>query len=232
VDGCVDPHGRNGLAVPIEFGIEIPFSKRPARAVSDPGLIDAHGHVAAFGELMQDSAVRLRSTQRFIERPWSHSFDQKENRMSACGAGSCDDRADARSAADHVMVENIEVVATIARALPQGHWKDDPLAVAHESDLNPLRGRHRGDRCERLLDTTNGCAIYREENITWSDAPIGSRRVGNDGFDQNARVSHQLLACSDIGLRRRQAHPELAFARPVSIRRSGGRALPDYKRAG
>ena len=79
--------------------------------------------------------------------------------------------------------------------LADGPREIDELARA----TGRRRDSIRGDRCERFLDTTNGCAVYREENITWSDAPIGSRRVGNDGFDQNARASHQLLACSDIG---------------------------------
>jgi len=65
----VRPHRRHRLAVRIEFGLKVHIHERPALAVADPRLVDPHCHVAALGKLIQDAAVRLRSAQRFVDRP-------------------------------------------------------------------------------------------------------------------------------------------------------------------
>ena len=118
--------------------------------------------------------------------------------MSARRVRPCDDRANPRGAADHVMVQNVEIVATVARALLQSHRKDDPLAVASETDLELLADRHRGDDRHHVGDTTDGLSIHGQQNIPLFDAIISSRRAGNDGLDQNARPSLELLARSDL----------------------------------
>ena len=96
------------------------------------------------------------------------------------------------------MVEDVEVVTTVPRALLQGHRKDEPLAVANEADLELLAGRHRRYGRHDVLNTNDAPSIHRQQNITRFEAVIGSRRVRKDGLDQNPRPPRELLARSDI----------------------------------
>ena len=63
--------------------------------------------------------------------------------MSAGGVGLCDDGANPCTAADDVMVQDIEVLPPVPRALLQSHGKDHPPAAAQESDLELLTDSHR-----------------------------------------------------------------------------------------
>src|SRR5438128_1689153 len=73
----------------------------------------------------------------------SRSWDREEDRMSAGGVGLCDDGANPCTAADDVMVEDVEGLPPVPRALLQSHGKDHPAAAARESDLELLTDSHR-----------------------------------------------------------------------------------------
>src|SRR5258707_9001865 len=127
---AVVPYFEEGLAVRIELCLEVEVSEGSALAIADPRLFHPHRHVVALRELIQDAAIRLGSTQRGVDTRTSHSLDEKENRMFPGAVWLRDDGANPRSAADDVIVKDVQGLAPVPRKLLQRHGKDEAPAGA------------------------------------------------------------------------------------------------------
>jgi len=80
--------------------------------------------------------------------------------MFARSVRPCDDSANPRWAGDYVMVKDVEIVASIPRALLQGHLKDDSLAAAKETDLKLLAYFDRRYGRHHVIDTSDRSCIH------------------------------------------------------------------------
>lgn len=202
---AVLPHCDQRLAVRVELRLEVDVGIWPTLAVAYPRLLHPDCHIAGLGKLIQDPTVRLRPAQRLVDRRGPQPLDEEQDRMSARGVRACDDGTNSRRAADDMMVTDVEVLTMLPRALLQRHRKDQPSAAAKESDLELLTDRHCGYRHHHVRNTTDPSSGHGQQKIPLFDAVICSRRVGNDGFDENA--AHVVPTRKGA-----QAHSEISLA--------------------
>jgi hypothetical protein len=194
----VVPYLEEGLAVRVELGLEVEVGEGAALAIADPRLVHPYRHVVALGELIQDAAVGLGSTQRGVDTRTSQSLDEKEDRMSPGTVRLRDDGANPRRAADDVIVEDVEGLAPVPRTLLQRHGKDDAPAGARESDVDLLAHRHGRDGRQRVGDVPDHLSTYVEKNVPRPDAAFGSGGSRENRLDQDTGSTAQLFARSDL----------------------------------
>src|SRR5439155_10875013 len=158
------------FAIPVELRGEVEIGRGTSFAVANAGLVDAHCDVPARGELTQDPAVRLRAAQRLVERPEAGALDEEDDRILPGCVRLRNDRADARAAADDVVVEHIEGVAAVARPFRQRHRPGEALSVTDDRELDALPGWQAPDRRQELKDAVDRAAIDRHYHVTRRDA--------------------------------------------------------------
>src|SRR5438094_1317084 len=214
---AVLPHFGQRLTVRVELRLKVEVGKGPALAVTDPRLLHSHRHVAALGELTQDPAVRLRPAQRFVDRRWPQSLEEQQDRMSAGRLRPCDDGANPRRAADDVVVQHAEVLATISGTLLQNQRQGYPPAAAQQRDLEFLADRHSRDGLDEVGNDADLASVQGQENIPRLDTTSVGSRAGEDGFDQNTLAPLQLCMLSDLVRHGRQTCAEVSPARQLAV---------------
>jgi len=186
------------LPVAVELGLESDLRVRPALAITDPRLVDPHGHPAVPGELGQDAAVGAGIAQRLVHGGRAQSGNEEEHGMSAGGVGLRDDRPQAGSAADHLVVEHVEVLAAIAGTLVDDQRQCHPPAVAHEAELACLAADQRGRTFQELRHAADSLSLEHEQDVPWLDARGLGAAARHEELHQHPFVCLQLQRGPDV----------------------------------
>ena len=210
------------LPVAVELGLESELGLGPALAVSEPGLVDPHGDPAVPGKLGQDAAVGARIAQRHVHGARTQTGNEQQHGMSAGGAGLRDDRPQAGSTADHLVVEHVEALPAIAGTLADGQRQRHAPAAAHEAELARLATDQGGRPFQEIGHAADALSLECEEDVAGLHTPGLRAAAGHEELHQHSFARIQLQRGPDVVGNSADPNAQLPSPRQCPRRRVDG----------